>query len=67
MRYIDKISALPGLTTLFESKDMEWFWIDFYAVFEVDEEDFEELKKYADLFVEGLWGDVWEKSDEISR
>lgn len=56
MRYIEKIRTLPDLATLFESKDMEWFWIDLFVVIEVDEEEIEELKKYADLFVEGYEG-----------
>lgn len=56
LRYIDKIRSLPDLATLFESKDMEWFWIDLFVVIEVDEEEIEELKKYADLFVEGYEG-----------
>lgn len=56
LRFIDKIHTLSDLATLFESKDMEWFWIDLYAVFEVDEEDIDALNKYAVLFVEEYGG-----------
>lgn len=53
MRYIEKIHTLPDLMNLFVSKDMEWLWIDLFVVIEVDEEDIDELKKYAVLFIEG--------------
>lgn len=59
LRFIDKIRALPDLATLFESKDMEWFWIDLFVVIEVDEENVDEVKDYTVLFVEeyeGMFG-----------
>lgn len=29
------IEKVEEITNIFEAKDMEWFWIDFYAVIEV--------------------------------
>ena len=44
---------------IFEEKEMDWFWLDFYIIFEVDPENLDKIKNYASCFVE-LYNELFE-------
>lgn len=60
LRKYDYINSLESLVDLFEAKDMEWFWIDLYIYFVVDETEMDQsidlacgfIEAYSDLFLD---------------
>ena len=52
MKKYGHISSLADFASIFDDKEMDWFWIDLYILIEVDSESHRKIKDYALSFVE---------------
>ena len=46
------IDSFERLTEIFDSKDLDWFWLDLHLAFEVPFADQDRLKEFAEAFLE---------------
>lgn len=51
LRAYTNIEKVGEFTNIFEAKDMEWFWIDFYAVIEVHSSDWNQIETIVPTFI----------------
>jgi hypothetical protein len=51
LRAYTNIEKVGEFTNIFEAKDMEWFWIDFYAVIEVRSSDWNQIETIVPTFI----------------
>lgn len=58
MRKYGNASSLADLKNIFENKEMDWFWIDLYVLFEVEAKNLDIIKDYALCFV-GKYGELF--------
>ena len=55
-RKYDYIDTIEGFIEIFEAKDMEWFWIDFFAVVEIPNSDWHQIETIVPSFIEHYRG-----------
>jgi len=51
LRSYANIDNIEGIIKIFEAKDMEWFWIDFYAVIEVPNSEWHQIETIIPSFI----------------
>ena len=48
--------VIEGFIEIFEAKDMEWLWIDFFAVVEIPNSDWHQIETIVPSFIEHYRG-----------
>lgn len=51
LRSYTDIETIEEIIRIFEAKDMEWFWIDFYAVVEIPNSDWNQIETIVPTFI----------------
>lgn len=51
LRSFTDIETIEEIIRIFETKDMEWFWIDFYAVVEIPNSDWNQIETIVPTFI----------------